>query len=169
MECLRSFNFIAVGQANWVAPDVKTWTAGAQEYWSFERNGSSTFTPQGFKNIDVYGISLLGNIGTLVAAPVGGAIPSDWSVQLSINGQLPQLSGVIGVTNDFNIDNTSPNANLFELGRFNSNLKFSDPINSVTSIVLNQIKSNGTGGQTVANLNLQYSFNFVVYYKFEGE
>jgi hypothetical protein len=157
MDCLRSFNFIAAGQSNWVAPDVKTWFVGAQEFWSFERNGSSTFTPQGFKNIDIYGISLIGNIGTLVAAPLGGAIPTDWSARISINGQLPQIGGVIDVTNDFNIDNSSPNA------------KFADPIKSVTSIVLNQVKSNGTGGQSSGNVNLLYFFNFVVYYKFEGE
>ena len=169
MDCLRSFNFIAAGQANWVAPDIKTWFVGAQEFWSFERNGLSTFSPQGFKNIDIYGISVIGNIGTLVAAPLGGAIPTDWSVRLSINGQLSQLSGVIGVTNNFNIDNSSPNANLFELGRFQPNVKFANPIKSVTSIVLNQLKSNGSGGQTAANVNLQYSFNFIVYYKFEGE
>ena len=169
MDCLRSFNFYAAGQSNWVSPDVKTWFVGAQEFWSFERNGLSTFSPQGFKNIDVYGISLIGNIGTLVFAPLGGAIPSDWSARLSINGQLSQLSGVIGGTNDFNIDNSSPNANLFELGRFNPEVKFSDPIKSVSSIVLNQIKSNGVGGQNSGNVNLQYFFNFVVYYKFEGE
>jgi hypothetical protein len=169
MDCLRSFNFIAAGQSNWVAPDVKTWFVGAQEFWSFERNGSSTFTPQGFKNIDIYGISLIGNIGTLVAAPLGGAIPTDWSARISINGQLPQIGGVIDVTNDFNIDNSSPNANLFELGRFTSNVQFADPIKSVTSIVLNQVKSNGTGGQSSGNVNLLYFFNFVVYYKFEGE
>lgn len=169
MDCLRSFNFIATGQSNFVAPDVKTWTAGAQEYWSFERNGTSTFSPQGFKNIDVYGISLIGNVGTLVAAPLGGAIPSDWSARLSINGQLSQLGGVIASTNDFNIDNSSPNANAFELGRFMPYVKFSDPIKSVSSIVLNQLKSNGIGGQSAANINLLYVFNFVVYYKFEGE
>lgn len=169
MECMRSFNFIAGGQANWVAPDIKTWFVGAQEFWAFERNGSSTFTPQGFKNIDVYGISLIGNIGTLEAAPLGGAIPTDWSARISINGQLPQLGGIIAVTNDFNFSNSSPGANLFELGRFQPNVKFADPIKSVTSIVLNQLKSNGSGGQTSGNVNLQYSFNFVVYYKFEGE
>ena len=169
MECMRSFNFIAGGQANWVAPDIKTWFVGAQEFWSFERNGLSTFFPQGFKNIDVYGVEVIGNIGTLVAAPLGGAIPTDWSTRISINGQLPGLGGVIGGTNDFNIDTSSPNANLFELGRYNPSVDFSSPITSVSSIVINQIKSNGSGGQTAANVNLQYSFNFVVYYKFEGE
>jgi hypothetical protein len=169
MDCLRSFNFIAAGQSNWVAPDVKTWFVGAQEFWSFQRNGLSTFSPQGFKNIDVYGIEVIGNIGTLVGAPLGGAIPTDWSTRISINGQLPVLGGVIGGTNNFNIDTASPNANLFELGRYNPSVNFASPITSVSSIVINQIKSNGTGGQTSANVNLQYSFNFVVYYKFEGE
>lgn len=71
MECLRSFNFVASGQSNWSGTDVKTWFVGAQEFWTFNRTGSSIFTPQGFKNIDVYGVDLVGNFGTIVGAPAG--------------------------------------------------------------------------------------------------
>jgi hypothetical protein len=169
MECLRSFNFIASGQSNFVAPDVKTWTSGTETFYTFERNGLSTFTPQGFKNIDVYGVSVIGNFGTFNVPVLGGAIPSDWAVKLVITGQVSLLGGIIQPTNDFGFDNSAPQVNTFKLGRFNPDLKFEDPIKSVTSIQLTQIESNGTGVQTVGEVNLQYLINFIVYYKFEGE
>jgi len=169
MDCLRSFNFVAQGQANFVAPDVKTWFVGAQEFWAFERNGSSTFTPRGFKNINVFGIDLVGNIGTQVVPLLGGCIPTDWNATIRINGQLPFIGNVIAPTNDFNFDASSPNSNIFALGRYNPNVKFESPIQSVSSIELTSLRANGSGGQTAGNLNLQYFFNFVVYYTFEGE
>jgi len=169
MECLRSFNFAANGQANWTSPDVKTWFVGAQEFWAFTRGGSSIFNVQGFKNIDVYQIDVIGSIGPQVAIALGGGIPSDWFASLAINGQLPILGGTIPAPNDFNITTSSPTANSFLLGRFNNSVKFASPIKSVTSIDLNFISANGSGGQTTGNVNLQYAFNFVVYYKFEGE
>jgi len=169
MECLRSFNFVIGGQANFVAPDVKTWTSGTETFYTFERNGSSTFTPQGFKNIDVYGVSVIGNFGTFNIPVLGGAIPSDWAVRLVINGQYSLLGGVIQPTNDFNLANNVSNINTFKLGRFKPDLKFGDPIKSVSSFQIIQIESNGTGVQTAGNVNLQYLLNFIVYYKFEGE
>jgi hypothetical protein len=169
MECLRSFNFVASGQSNWSGTDVKTWFVGAQEFWTFERAGSSTFTPQGFKNIDVYGIDLIGNFSTIVGAPAGGAIPTDWNVSLNINGTLPLLGGVIAPTNFWNITDSSPSANNFQLGRFSNKAVFASPIKSVTSFEITGIKANGSGGQTAGNLNISYFMNFIVYYKFEGE
>ena len=169
MDCLRSFNIFANGQANWVPPDVKTWFVGAQEFWAFERTGVSTFIPQGFKNIDIYGVEVTGSLSTQTFTALGGVIPSDWNTRITINGQMPLLGGQIGVTNDFSISTGSPGTNNFELGRFIPGVKFSDPIKSVTSIVINNIRANGVGGQTANNVALAYYFNFVFYYKFEGE
>jgi hypothetical protein len=166
---MRSFNFVASGQANWTGTDVKTWFVGAQEFWTFERAGLSTFSPQGFKNINVYGIDLIGNMGTIVGAPLGGAIPTDWNVTLNIAGILPKLGGVINPTNFWNIETSSPNANVFQLGRFSNKVYFASPIESVSQIQLTSIKANGSGGQTTGQVNISYVFNFIVYYKFEGE
>ena len=169
MDCLRSFNFFASGQSNFVAPDVKTWFVGAQEYWAFQRNGSSTFKIQGFKNINIYGVEIIGNIGPQVPIALGGCIPTDWGVDISINGKIPLIGAVIQPLNDFNITDNVFIANNFLLGRFNPNVNFESPIESATSISITSIRANGSGGQTAGNLNLQYTFNFIVYYKFEGE
>lgn len=169
MDCLRSFNFLASGQANFVAPEVKTWFVGAQEFWTFERSGSSTFSPQGFKNIDVYKIEVIGNFGTYVVPVLGGAIPSDWSIRIKVNGLPSLLGGVVAVTNDFNINITPSNTSSFDLGRFKPSVEFTSPFKSVTSFEITKISANGTGGQTAGNVNLQYNLNFVIYYKFEGE
>jgi len=169
MDCLRSFSFLSSGQANFVAPDVKTWFVGAQEFWTFQKSGSSTFSPQGFKNIDVYKIEVVGNFGTYNVPALGGAIPSDWSIRIKINGQAALLSGVVAVTNDFNINITPNQINSFDLGRYQPCVEFESPFKSVTSFEITQISANGVGGQTSGNVNLQYNINFVIYYKFEGE
>jgi hypothetical protein len=169
MDCLKSFNFFASGQSNFVAPDVKTWTTGLQEYWAFQRNGSSTFTVQGYKNINIYGVELIGNIGTEVVPALGGCIPTDWSIDISINGKIPLIGSIIAPLNDFNITDNVFVANNFLLGRFNPRVNFASPIESATSVSIASIRANGTGGQTTGNLNLQYTFNIIVYYKFEGE
>ncbi len=169
MDCLRSFNFFASGQANWTAPQAKTWTVGLQEFWAYQRFGSSIFQIQGFKNINVFGIEVIGNVGTLPLSPTGGCIPTDWSVDISINGKVPLIGGVIAPLNDFNITDNVFIANNFNLGRFNPSVQFESPIESVTSLTINSIEANGTGAQNVANLNIKYIFNFIVYYKFEGE
>jgi hypothetical protein len=166
---MRSFNFLSSGQANFVGADVKTWVSGTETFWAFERNGSSTFSIQGFKNVNIHCIHLIGNIGTQTTPVLGGCIPTDWSATILINGQLPIIGNTIPALNDFNFNASSPNANNFKLGRFNPKVVFESPFQSVTSIQLLSLSANGTGAQTAGNLNLQYFLNFVVYYNFEGE
>ena len=169
MECLRSFSFQAGGQSNFTGPDVKTWLLGVQEYWTFQRAQLSTFIPEGFKNIDVYGVKVLGGVTTLKTAPVGGAITEDWFVEIELNGQLPLLGGRLGIIDDWNIQTNGPLSKNFELSKFNSSFMFESPIKSVQTIGLTNFKAIGYGGQTANNVNLAYNFNFIVYYKFEGE
>jgi hypothetical protein len=171
MECLRSFNLFFSGQANWTGSDVKTWFVGAQEFWSYARSGAlSTYNVDGFKNINVYGLDLIGNIGTLPSAPAGGCIPSDWSVQIEVNGFVPIIGGSVEASpNGFNLDIDQTKIRFFDLGRFKPNFNLASPIESVKSIKIRNFRANGTGGQTSGNLNLQYGFNIIVYYKFEGE
>jgi len=171
MECLRSFNFLASGQSNFTGADVKTWLDGTQRFFTYTRSGAlSTFTVQGFKNINVFGIDVVGNVGSLPAAPAGGCIPSDWSIQISVNGFVPLVGGsVVASPNGFNMDIDQAKTKLFDLGRFKPTFNLASPIESVTSIQINNLRVNGTGAQTNGDLNLQYIFNVIVYYKYEGE
>jgi len=173
MDCLRSFNLYSQNTfaPNYTGPEVKTWTTGTQIFWSFSHIGQlSTFNIQGFKNVNVYGIELIGNVGTNVAAPSGGCIPTDWYLQIQVNGFVPIIGGsVVASPNFYNLSTAQSNVQLFNLGRFNSKFMLASPIESVSSIAINDLTANGTGGETLLNLNIQSVFNIVVYYKYEGE
>ena len=171
MECLRSFNFLASGQSNYTGADVKTWFVGAQEFWSYTRSLSlSTFNIEGFKNVNVYGIDVIGNVSTLPQAVLGGCIPSDWSISLTVNGFVPLVGGFVTVTpNDYSMTIDQANIKSFDLGRYKTKFSLGSPIESVKSISISNLSANGSGGQTAGNLNLQYNFNVIVYYKYEGE
>jgi hypothetical protein len=169
MDCLRSFSFSVDGQSNFVPPDVKTWLAGAQEYWTFQRALTSSYIVRGFKNIDVYGVKVVGGVTTLKTAALGGAITEDWFVSVKLNGQLPLLGGTAGVPNDWSITTDGPLSSTYEVSKFNSSFMLESPIKSVIDISLTNFKAIGFGGQTALNINLAYNFNFIIYYKFEGE
>jgi hypothetical protein len=174
MECLRSFNlhseFNTVGPFN-VGSEVKIWTTGTENYWAFQADDTriSTFNIQGFKNIDVYGIELVGSVGTNIADPNGGCIASDWTIQISINGFVPTIGGHVIGSNFYSITTDQSLASKFSLGRFNSKFMLASPIMSPATIVLNRLKANGVGAQSAANLNIQSLFNIIVYYKFQSE
>jgi hypothetical protein len=62
MDCLRSF-IVSIDQVTtFSGTDVKTWFVGAQEFWVVEKAGVSTFVPEGFKNIDIYGVDTPGDL-----------------------------------------------------------------------------------------------------------
>lgn len=173
MDCLRSFHIHSENQftANFTGAGVKTWTTGSQIYWSFTRSGAlSTFNVQGFKNVNVFGIDVVGAVSTFSGAPSGGAIPTDWSFQLLINGFVPIIGGTItnGATN-YSFSNAQAKTQLFEITRFNPKFNLASPIESVSSISINALRANGTGGETAGNLNIESIFNIIVYYKYEGE
>jgi hypothetical protein len=173
MECLRSFNlyseFSTVGPFN-IGSEIKIWTTGTENYWAFQADDSriSTFNIQGFKNIDVYGIEVVGSVGTNIADPNGGCIASDWTIQIKVNGFVPIIGGS-ATAGFYNLTTAQSETSKFSLGRFNPKFMLESPIMSPTSIVLNRLKANGVGAQTALNLNIQSLFNIIVYYKFQSE
>lgn len=171
MDCLKSFSINAAGQTNFSGVDVKTWFVGAQEFWSFaDTSGGSRFNVEGFKNVNVYGIELIGNVGTLPNSPTGGCIPTDWAISVSLDGFVPIIGGAVRVTPNFYSMSTTQSAiQAFDLGRFTPKFNLASPIESVKSITISNLRANGGGGQTAGNVNIQWNFDFVVYYKFEGE
>jgi hypothetical protein len=171
MDCLRSFSVVTSGNANFAPPAVKTWTLGAQEFWQVNESLTSYFVIQGFKNINIFGVDVIGSVYTLTSAPlIGGCVVSDWSVRVDIDGQIPLIGGVIDtVPDDWSIDTSSSFVRQFPLGRFTNSVKFSSPFESVRRVGLLGLNANGTGGQTINNVNLAWHFNFVFHYKFEGE
>jgi hypothetical protein len=118
MDCLRSFSFRTFINTNLTGANVKTWTAGAQEYWLASAGTASTYNIQGFKNIDVYGIDVVGNIQSIQSAALGGAIVEDWGIEVFINGQPPLPGGFITTSPNFYSISTDNNLNrYYNLGR----------------------------------------------------
>lgn len=170
MECLNSFSFSTSGNSNYTGSNVKTWTAGSEEYWSLDAAQSSYFDITGFKNINIHGVDVIGGISTLPGAASGGVVLEDWRVQVFINGQIPLVSGSIRTSpNQWSIDNSSAFAKIFEVGRYSNSVRFSSPFQSVKDVGLLGIKANGYGGQTGGNVNLYWNLNFVFHYTYEGE
>jgi hypothetical protein len=170
MDCLRSF-IVSIDQVTtFSGTDVKTWFVGAQEFWVVEKAGVSTFVPEGFKNIDIYGVDVIGNVSTQKAAATGGVVVQDWGFELLIEGQLPLVSGTITTSpNYWNIQTTTTGTRTFALSKNTNSLKFADPIGSVKNINFEVLRAQGVGGQTAGVVSLNWDLSFVFFYKYEGE
>lgn len=170
MDCLRSF-IVSIDQVTtFSGTDVKTWFVGAQEFWVVEKAGVSTFVPEGFKNIDIYGVDVIGNVSTQKAAGTGGVVVQDWGFELLIEGQLPLVSGSITTSPNFwNIQTTTTGTKTFALSKNTNSLKFADPIGSVKNINFEVLRAQGVGGQTAGVVSLDWDLSFVFFYKYEGE
>jgi len=171
MDCLRSFNFRVSTNTN-LTSSLKTWnTGGNNHYWSVDSGPlGSQYNIEGFKNINIYGIDVIGSIQTLPTAPNGGVIVNDWSIDVLINGQQPLVGGTITTSpNYYGIDTASLANKVFPLSKYSNSLKFADPFESVKNINLQNTFASGFGWETSLNVNLTWNLNFVVFYKFEGE
>lgn len=173
MNCLKSFVININQVSTFTGTDVKTWTLGVQEYWIFEKgvSGGSTsvYNIEGFKNINIYGIDVIGSVTTQKAAAIGGVIVEDWSFQLKLNGQIPLISGSIGTPNYWNIESNTSSTQEFNLSKNNNSLKFASPFQSVKSIDFLSLTAQGYGGQTIGTVSLDWDFSFIFFYEYEGE
>lgn len=170
MDCYNSFNITIKGSNTFTGGDVKTWLVGTDNNFSIRWGTSSTFNPQGFKNINIFGVDVIGSIQTLPTSLTGGVVVNDWYQDLFINGQIPILSGTVTAAPNFwNIDSTSTQAANFAIGKYTSSIKFASPIQSVRSIVFEEMRAQGNSVQTVGSVNLAWDLNYIFYYQFEGE
>jgi hypothetical protein len=171
MDCLRSFNIVINQNSTFSGAQVKTWTLGLQEFWTVDINGISSFSFQGFKNVNVYGIDVIGQVNTERTAATGGCNVQDWSFQVLIEGQSPLASGKVDTvpSNYWAIQNGSVGSRTFALSKNTNSVRFADPITSARYLSFERLQAQGDGGQTVGIISLQYKLNFVVFYKYEGE
>ena len=171
MDCLRSFSFATRQNSSLSGGQIKQWfTGAAQHFWSSEFGGNSTIKIQGFKNIDIYGIDVIGSVQTLTSSATGGVIVNDWYMQVAIDGSLPLVSGENQLApNYWLIDSNGTINKSFALGKYTNSVKFATPFTSVKNISLLNLISQGTAYQTLTDINLNWDLNFVVYYKYEGE
>jgi hypothetical protein len=171
MDCLRSFNF-RIELINNIsgATELKQWTTGpAQHFWQVSTLSTSTYNIEGFKNINVFGVDILGTVQTQTNTIVNGVIVNDWSLDVTLGGQRPIISGTMSPTNVYAIDLQTGTNRTFSIGKFTNSLKLASPYESVRFIQIGKTLAQGIGYETLATVNLRWDLNFVVYYKFEGE
>jgi hypothetical protein len=170
MDCLRSFVIGMQNASTYSGGDVKTWTVGSQVFWALNESGTSLFNFEGFKNVDVYGIDVIGGVGTQQAAGIGGVVVSDWNFEVRIEGNLPLVSGLVQASGNFwGITTEAYTTKVFRFSKNTNSLKFSDPIQSVKNLEFLLLRTEGQGAETTGTVSIDYDFSFIVFYKYEGE
>jgi hypothetical protein len=169
MDCLRSFT-IWINQSksfNVAGVTVKTWGTLGNYHWSvIDQQGMSTYQIQGFKNVDLYGMKMLGDVQTDLTSS-DGAIVSDFSFRLGIAGQIPLISGdVLTSPNYWGISQTVPQ---WDLSKYRYEVNFETPYYSTKSITFEAFRAQGNNAETLNSVQLDLNLQFVFYYKYEGE
>lgn len=172
MECLRSFSqSVSINNTLTSLNSVSSfWTAGLNinctAIISFAAGvGPAVFQPQGFKNIDVFGIRVNGEIQSSPSSATQKAQIDSWSIILNAVGTYPLLSG--NFSNQAITPTQAPTT--ISLNRFANFVEFSSPIKSVSNICVNNIYIQASECQVNTDIDLTGQLLFTVYYRFEGE
>ena len=174
-HCMKSFQ-LQIGQSftvtNTLNQSIKTWGTVGQYFWStsFLANSDiSVYNIQGFKNIDIYGVKMLGNV-TGGHGGVKCAVVTDWGFNISLDGTPPLISGIKSTSPDgWGLKSLPPDILTFPLSKTANSIMLSDPITSVKSISFNYMDAQGIGAEFLNQVQLYYALNFTFYYKYEGE
>jgi hypothetical protein len=177
MSCLRSFNIGIIQATTFVAPaaNVKTWTSsvGGELYWTMDTDIGTTqsrFNIQGFKNIDLYGVQVLGGIKCQTAATTSHGVVNSWGFQLYCEAQNSLVNGTIQTSpNYWSLNNANANSRILQFTNTNPKIEFADPLKSLKYIDFNTLQAEGFGAETANQIALEWDLNFVFFYKYEGE
>ena len=169
MDCLRQFQFY-ISQS-------RTFTAASNQYdywgtvtnvtfpWNVHLTGQFlNFAIQGFKNIDIYGVEMLGYVKSPQVTADAGKV-DDFSFQIGIAGQNPQISGVITTNNYNGVVNNST----IQISKLQNKIMFAEPIKGCTSLSIGTFSATGNGAENAVQIALNLEIQLYFYYKFEGE
>jgi hypothetical protein len=153
---------------------VRTWGTLGQYYFTalnFKTGFSnSVYNIVGFKNIDIYGISLNGYVMGEPTSATNSAIVQDWNMYITLNGQAALVSGITNASpNAWDIRTSSPLLNQFVLGKYTPSINLMSPFTSVQSIQFGFLATSGIGATVLDSVYLIYDLYFTFYYKYEGE
>ena len=172
MDCLRNFSLTINAFNNYTALSGQLTVWGAPLNFSVYDTRTSIFNIQGFKNINIFGVDMVGNVSSNYGPSPRtlNANVKDFEMNVQLTGDIPVPIGVIGGTNDFPIilNNTAVQQQSV-LSKYKPSVKFASPIQSVKSITLQDFKAFGDHVQNAGQINMGYFLQFVFYYKFEGE
>jgi hypothetical protein len=171
MDCMQSFTLninnsfsFTAASGNFVEWNslgtIKPWTV-----WESDSFTKSVFNIQGFKNIEVYGCSLVGIFRPSRSASLNNALVEDWGIGVTIDGRTPLINGFFG-TNSFGA--TQGAKNVF-LSKYQNEFKLSDPIQSVKNVTIDGLYVSGIQNENGTSVDMDVSLSLIVYYKYEGE
>jgi hypothetical protein len=171
MDCLNSFN-VRINQLKTLTSgtSLKTWTVGTDGYFTIEIPDDSFIDIEGFKNVDIYGCSVVGNVRAVANSLTGGAVVNNWGFNVFFVGNLPLIGAKVSTTTNFyNIVLGGSQAKGFNLSKNTNEIFFNDPITSVKQIYWEAFQVDGFGVQTPGTIVLEYDFNFTFRYKYQEE
>jgi hypothetical protein len=171
MRCHQSFSFFSSDSIFFDSPTLISWGSGSENYWNIDNFSTSTsqFNIQGFKNINIYGVDMIGYVASSTASNFGGLV-HDWGFTLELDGQVPLMSGNITASpNRYAITLANPQIKTFTLTKMKPSVVFTDPIKSVSDILIKGLFANGSNLQSIGSLTLKWSVTFIFYYEYEGE
>jgi hypothetical protein len=172
MDCLRSFTLNINQNASFSTPEYIAWnTANNYHPWALQNGiGSTTpavsnFNVQGFKNINIFGISMIGNVYPTLATASRQGLVQDWGIDLQLTGNPILVGGNFGV-NNFGF---YQGGNLISLSKYENEYKLLSPIQSVTQIQVINLNASGIQAESNAGIDLTFDVTLIFYYQFEGE
>jgi hypothetical protein len=152
---------------------IRTWGTVGQYYFSAKTtptNTPSIFNIEGFKNVDIYGVSVVGGVQGNSASVNACAVIEDWFFTIKVLGQVQLISGSVSTTsNGFNINTVTPDINFIALSKNSNSVMLSTPYQSVSSVSFESLKTQGIGAEFLNVVSLDYDLYFTFYYKYEGE
>jgi len=169
MDCLQSFVFETNVSKTFTGSTIRQWGIAPANYWAISSAAVSTLNIQGFKNVNLHGLKLVGSVQSDVPG-ANAVIVEDWDLDIKVNGTLPLLGSFATPSPNFwSINPNSAVNNSFYLGKYQNEISFKSPIQSVSSIEIESVYAQGIGYEVVGSINLVFRLNFVLYYTFEGE
>lgn len=174
IDCMQSFN-IRIGQNTIVSSSnglCRSWGTAGQYFFScsFAPNGlNSVFNFTGFKNVDIYGVTLAGGVKGNPGDLTKCCVVQDWYFGFTLDGNPPLVSGSKGSPDGWGIVTQGSNLGYFNLSKHTSQLIFANPWQSVKLISFDALNVQGVGAQFLNEVALNYNLDFTFYYKYEGE
>jgi hypothetical protein len=168
MDCLKSFTIHS--SSSLATAPASIWAQNGNNYWVLENNLSSSFVVQGFKNVLIHAIEIVGDVETIPSS-ANKCLVEDWGTTIQLQGgTIPQISGTItAAPNQWQLDNSSAFARLFTLGKYQNKINFPSPFESVKTINFLILNASGIGAESLVNVSLQWNLQWVFYYTYEGE
>ena len=172
MSCLRSFTLNINQNFTFDTPLFITWnTSNNYHPWSMQNGvGSpstalSDFNIVGFKNIDLYGVKMIGNCYPTNPTASRQGLVEDWGIELELTGNPPIIGGNFGV-NNFGL---YQGGQLISLTKYQNDYNLADPVKSVTEIKVINLNASGIQAETNTGIELTYDVTLIFFYKFDGE